>query len=220
MTEVTDVKKVVVHFQNIREHLRAYIKEAHYCIGAVAWLSDLDILDDLRNKKGVHIIIQNDTMATRRNRFDRFREILRAKYRALPFFPWAEWEKAYPSAMPAAMSKNPPSRICEKDTCSIRIAGKRICKSNNSNTNTKTITLQKAGGGVQESEQQAMMHHKFLFYLNERGIIYAMSTGSYNFSKNASNSYENLLYISDDRVARAYFDEYLEVLSHSMPLNI
>lgn len=211
MTEVADVKRVVVHFQNIKEHLRKYIKEAHYCIGAISWCTDGDILDDLRNKKGVHIIIQNDTMATRRNRFDRFREILRAKYRALPLFPWAEWEKAYPSAVAGTPTNPPPSRICEKDTCSIRIAGKRICKSNNSNT--KTV-------GKEETEQQAMMHHKFLFYLNERGIIYAMSTGSYNFSKNASNSYENLLYISDDRVARAYFDEYLEVLQHSMPLNI
>lgn len=65
MVEIDNVKKVVVHFDNIRDHLRAYIKQAHYIICATSWVTDWDILDDLATKRGVQLIIQNDTMATR-----------------------------------------------------------------------------------------------------------------------------------------------------------
>lgn len=206
-----NVKYMEVHFQDIKSHLLRYIEKSSYCIGCVAWCTDFDVLDALASRKGAHIIIQNDAVATRQYKHDTFRPKLREKYRHLKPFDWLGWERAYWNAVPE-FKQIPfmPSALIKHDAVSVRVCGQR-------QTNKQHHQRQQQ---TEEKEVPSMMHHKFLLYLNAQGVIYGVSTGSYNFSKNASQSLENFQYIEDPRVAQHYFLEYLRVLHCSEPLRI
>ncbi len=48
---------------------------------------------------------------------------------------------------------------------------------------------------------------------------YAVWTGSFNFTHNASRSFENAVYIEDEKIAQAYVDEYVQLLALSESLD-
>jgi len=62
------------------------------------------------------------------------------------------------------------------------------------------------------------MHNKFLIFAKveeskeEHGvevvIPYAVWTGSFNLTKNATMSLENALYITDEEIVKVYFEKY------------
>lgn len=72
-------------------------------------------------------------------------------------------------------------------------------------------------------------HHKFVVFckLKEgededtflRITPYAVWTGSFNFSKAASASFENSLVIADTKIVHAYYQEWGQVFALSEPLN-
>lgn len=55
--------------------------------------------------------------------------------------------------------------------------------------------------------------------LDEDFLFDRVWTGSFNFTQNAGNSFENALIVNDARVARAYLGEFAQVASLSEPLN-
>lgn len=63
------------------------------------------------------------------------------------------------------------------------------------------------------------MHNKFIIfrkYLSSGSIHnYAVFTGSFNFTKNASNNLENSLYINDHVVADKYYEVFLKIWANS-----
>ena len=73
------------------------------------------------------------------------------------------------------------------------------------------------------------MHNKFLVFCKtlkgdedgDREVIVPKSvwTGSFNFSKNATNSLENAVYIRDEKIAKAYFSEWSQIEGLSEPLD-
>lgn len=205
--KLENVKLMVLHTgKELKQHLLGYIDKASYCIGCVAWCTDLDILDHLAAKKGVQIVVQNDKVATRNYKHDTFRTRVKEKYRNLRKFDWPNWEKAFWTGIPnIPPSTILPSQILFKDKCSIRYAGCR--------------QTQEARTKAKEDDQISMMHHKFLLYADDRGRIYGVSFGSFNFTYNASQSDENLVYIEDPRVVQHFFMTYLDVLQHSNPIS-
>ena len=50
-------------------------------------------------------------------------------------------------------------------------------------------------------------------------IPYAVWTGSFNLTKNASYSFENAIYTTDSEIVRAYYNEYGQIASMSEPLD-
>lgn len=58
------------------------------------------------------------------------------------------------------------------------------------------------------AKSRAIMHNKFLVFLDARGKSYAVWTGSFNFSGNASRSLENAVYISDPVIANSYHEAW------------
>lgn len=48
---------------------------------------------------------------------------------------------------------------------------------------------------------------------------YAVWTGSFNFSKTATQSFENALYILEPSIVQAYFSEWSQLTALSEPLN-
>jgi phosphatidylserine/phosphatidylglycerophosphate/cardiolipin synthase-like enzyme len=66
------------------------------------------------------------------------------------------------------------------------------------------------------------MHHKFLVFCggaNGSPAPYAVWTGSYNLTRNASRSFENAVFLRDEAIARAYYREWLQVFRVSEPLD-
>ncbi|MFT8643095.1 hypothetical protein [Gluconacetobacter sp.] len=72
--------------------------------------------------------------------------------------------------------------------------------------------------------QQAVprMHNKFLVFCSLDGTLpvpQAVWTGSANFSYNASVSFENAVYIENEEIAQAYFDEWRQITMFSEPID-
>jgi phosphatidylserine/phosphatidylglycerophosphate/cardiolipin synthase-like enzyme len=73
------------------------------------------------------------------------------------------------------------------------------------------------------------MHNKFLIFskveesTEDHGIEtvtpYAVWTGSFNLTKNATMSLENALFITDKKIVNAYFEEYGQIAAMSEELN-
>jgi hypothetical protein len=75
------------------------------------------------------------------------------------------------------------------------------------------------------------MHHKFLVFckmyegVDEDGHPYrkrhpfAVWTGSFNITNNGTNSRENAVVIEDEDIATIYYDEWVQMLALSEPLN-
>lgn len=208
MLAVENVKLMILHTgRDIKQHLLGYISKASYCIGCVAWCTDFDILDALASKNGVSMIVQNDKVATRNYKHDTFRVRLRDKYRNLKRFDWPNWEKAFWQGIPnIPVATLLPSHLTGKDNCSVRYAG---CKQTQEERNK-----------ARQGDQISMMHHKFLMYADAKGRIYGVSFGSFNFTFNASQSDEDLVYVEDPRVVQHFFMTYLDVLQHSTPLRL
>lgn len=210
VTEFKNIKFARLHTgQGLKRDVLEYISRASYCFGCQAWCTDLDILDALAAKKGVQMVIQNDKVATRNYKYDGFRIRLRDKYRRLPKMDWTGWENVFWNGIPDIPAHiQRPSVLIERDrdNCSVRYAG---CRQNQ-------VDRQIA----KNTDQISMMHHKFLLYANEKGRIYGITTGSMNFTANASQSEENFMYFEDPDVVKAWFFTFLRVLQHSTPLRI
>lgn len=89
--------------------------------------------------------------------------------------------------------------------------------------------------GLRPSRQttSAKMHHKFAVFgrldctcraeaIHEcyhEFIPQTVLTGSFNWTYNAGNSFENIVILSDPEIVRAYFNEFCQVLAFSEPLD-
>jgi phosphatidylserine/phosphatidylglycerophosphate/cardiolipin synthase-like enzyme len=72
------------------------------------------------------------------------------------------------------------------------------------------------------------MHNKFVLFCNVKEAEgdgfpeitpYAVWTGSFNFSKNATFSFENAVVLTDQAVVQSYYREWGQILALSEPLN-
>ena len=75
------------------------------------------------------------------------------------------------------------------------------------------------------------MHHKFLVFdnfarveerIDDEDLVFvpeAAWTGSMNMSRNTNRSFENVLFIEDDRLARIYYQEWSQIMALSEPLD-
>jgi phosphatidylserine/phosphatidylglycerophosphate/cardiolipin synthase-like enzyme len=59
-----------------------------------------------------------------------------------------------------------------------------------------------------------LMHDKFIVLFQDQKP-YAIITGSYNYTQNAKNNFENIVYIEDHEVAKKFANEFEKILSFS-----
>lgn len=66
--------------------------------------------------------------------------------------------------------------------------------------------------GAPENSTTALprMHHKFLIMEKSNGAV-GVWTGSFNFTKNATNSLENAVFITDENIVRQYREEFIQL---------
>ena len=194
---------VSVYFRNLEEKLIGHINEANAVFGAVAWMTSSPILEAMSNKEHVQVIVQKE-------------EFLKPDLK--------ETEKA---------NKNKLREQYSKLKCSIyRGEFEYWLLGVTSMGKDEHLEPVRCVGGFNKYKKPAFprMHNKFLVFANVEVVSdcgypvniiepYAVWTGSFNFSYNATNSLENALYITDKAIVDAYFREYTQIAAISEKLD-
>ena len=191
--------KTTVYFKDIKNHLIRHINQAESILGCVAWLTDFDILDAMVNKQ-VQLIVQKEDFLRPDCGVNKsgYKKALQSKYNALKcdLNKWAMLD-----------------HIC--------------CHDENYNYVSSIESVRCVGNHNSNNQpSHPRMHNKFVLFCdlpqniqNESPEPYAVWTGSFNFSRNAGNSFENALYITDKDIVGAYFKEYQQITMFSESLN-
>ena len=198
-------KKVSVYFRNIKSRLIEEIKKADVVVGCIAWLTDKEILEALAEKKGISIIVQKE-------------DFLRPDTDTIYYL------KKWKSEM-----RNRYNRL--KGNLN-RYMFRNILSRVSTNSVEPIESVRCVGYNKSKSPVCPRMHNKFLLFCklakeydeqteDEPKIVlpYAVWTGSFNLTKNASNSLENALLIKDTKIAYAYFREYGQICAISESLD-
>lgn len=69
-----------------------------------------------------------------------------------------------------------------------------------------------------KSQVTPFMHHKFLVFMDSQLKPYAVWTGSFNLTNNASRSLENATLLCGEGVAKEYYDEWAKLIKFAKPL--
>jgi hypothetical protein len=192
-----------IYFRNLEDNLVNHIKSADIILGAVAWLTSYPVLDALAqdNKDVVFVIQKEDFLRPDMGQFKDFKKTLKKKYGKL---------------------KNTLTRYDFIDTI----------LPNMSFSSDPSIDPVSCVGNINNAKVAAFprMHNKFLIFAkrnnnseltyDEKSIIpYAVWTGSYNITKNASMSFENALYITDLKIVNAFYKEFAQIIALSESLD-
>ncbi len=196
---IIDVAGVSVYFKEIEKRLVSHILEADAIFGAVAWLTHAGILDAMATIPHASIIVQKEDFLRPDVGADKnFGRFLREKYFKL---------------------KNGLTRFDHRN-----ILGGMSCCSDHSIEPVRCV----GNHNREKSPAFPRMHNKFLVFAKTKEVAnysepsifpYAVWTGSFNFTKNASLSLENALYITQKDVVEAYYKEYGQIAALSEPLN-
>lgn len=189
-TVARNVEHVRVVFHDLEDHLRSMLHPGICVVGCVAWLTSPEVLRALSRTDGVAMLVQKET-------FLRSNAELRALYAALPQVAARRLRRS----VLASLRFDREGRLD-----AVRCIG--------------TSPLSKTAS-------RPLMHHKFLVFCRaEDGKYgdaplepYAVWTGSFNFTMNASYSFENAIIIRDAAIATAYFREFAQLFLLSEPLD-
>lgn len=199
---ISEDGKVRVFFKNLEDHLIEYIREADIVVGCVAWLTSPRILRALSKLKGVSIVVQKeDFLRPDSDPGDNWRKWLNDAYDKLPMGPW---RYSYSGTVVSSLST-----AVDPNVFPIRCVGKH---------------------NSQKDSAFPRSHHKFVVFckfqeekqygfLDDKITPYAVWTGSFNFSKTASASFENGVVITDTKIVQAYYKEWGQVFALSEPLD-
>lgn len=196
---------VEIILKDLEERLIEIINENKECaiFGCVAWLTSIPILKALSKSNCVQILVQKeDFLRPDMNNFYKrniWKDELRFYYDKL---------KCYPLRYQFKEPINYLSYFSDPSMESIRCVG-----NHNSNKNPAF----------------PRSHHKFLVFCkieDKDEFIYnpiAVWTGSFNFTKNATYSFENAVYMVDNsgenKILNSYLKEHHSIFELSEPLN-
>lgn len=190
---------LTVLFRNQKRELLKLISQHDCIVGAVAWLTDEDILAALADTENVSIVVQKeDFLRPDLGAKKDWQKRLRCAYDKLqeppPRFAWP--------GMMGALSTH-----CDPFFDSVRCVG--------NHNSSKAPAFPR-------------MHNKFLVFGTAepppeesvfRPEFQTVWTGSYNLSRNAENSLENVVVIRNRDAAKAYYDEFCQIFALSEPLD-
>jgi hypothetical protein len=188
---------VKAYFRNLEEHLITHIESSEIVVGCVAWLTNESILDALSRQKGVGIIVQKE-------------DFLRPDVKVQEGWK-AKLQKMYECLKPFP------------EACSLAWQGVIGDLSyNNSQWPVILEPIRCLGIKKGAKENYPRMHNKFLVFCHyeEDNVTrrikiepYKIWTGSFNFTKNASLSFENAVVIIDSEIALAYYHEWEQLMA-------
>ena len=189
-----------VYFKNLESCLVDLIGRAHVVVGCVAWMTNRPILEALRRKAGVSIIVQKEDFLrpdagklhkpSLRKLYDSLTSLDRSGFRLL-----------------GSMSTSGP-----RDLEAVRCVGVRSSPVSPKMHHKFAVFCER-----RESNDSAAEEAFFDDYIVP--VPYAVWTGSFNFTYTGTCSFENAVYIEDPEISRAYFNEWEQVAALSEPLD-
>jgi hypothetical protein len=195
--------KVIVRFEKIDELIIELLHTYDAAVGAVAWLTNPDILDAMAKLQHVAIVVQKEDFLRRDIDvavYSLWKKKLHDSYNRLK--PIKEWDFAYPDcdeldpdfnwAVQSWLHKRGKGSACRADAA-IRCLG--FARSN---------------------RETPRMHHKFLVlgHKADGGMVIrprCVVSGSFNMSQNATRSRENVLVVEDQNICNAYVSEWAQL---------
>lgn len=206
------------YFRDLEAHLTEHIRQADVVVGCVAWLTSKTILSELAAKATAIVVQKEDFLRPDKGAGTHWQKELRKQYNALKF-PYDRWDPALEDTVLRLQNMHGSSEI-------------------------KPVRCM---GSHNESKSPAhpRVHHKFLVFCKEvkiehdarpatgKGFFsratpaytqisfkpYAVWTGSFNMTYNATLSLENAIYSEDVNLAAAYFSEWAQIEAFSEPLD-
>lgn len=215
----SDGSDVEILFDGIAEKLINLISQHDVAVGCVAWLTNFDILKALSGCKWVNIVVQkedflrHDPNGVSSNDYEKWKKSLHASYAALTGKKTSVTKLLHLDSLDE-LEQNPHfnSRLFQ---CCVRL---------NSEWTHYNETIRCLGYASDPMKKTTpKMHHKFLVLgsLNKDLDIIpeVVWTGSFNFSKNATNSRENVVIIKDKDIVHSYLSEWAQVWAMSEKLD-
>ena len=211
--------RTLVYFKNLEDHLVRFIQEADVVVGCVAWVTSEPILKALAKKKGVSLVVQKeDFLRPDLSPHDNWKRQLRQLYDNLP-------HSLNAADLPGLFDLKENSddvHIVEPIRCvgDANIDKLPACP----RSHHKFVLFCKAEEHCQCNKCQEQLQMEMeVFELKSRDIMhispYAVWTGSFNFTRNATMSFENAVVLYDAKLVEAYYQEYGEILFLSEPLD-
>jgi len=194
-TATTNPERVEVVFDGLEARLVKEIGQHPAVVGCVAWLTSKPILRAMATRECVSFVVQKEDFLRPDSRGNN--DALRGLYSDLP----------RGDRLQADLGLSHISFAVDPGYEAVRCLG-------NHNSNKKPAWPR--------------MHHKFAVFLDyvhfpqyDDAALSPMAvwTGSYNWSHNASESLENAVLIHDAEIARAYFQEWGQLMALSEPLD-
>lgn len=190
---------VQAYFTDIENRLIDFIDAAEIVVGCVAWVTSKRVIEALARCDGVSIIIQKE-------------DFLRPDTVKRP--DWARWLRQLYESARGMERYDLPSPISALSYCgdptmqAFRCVGLR--------NGSQDVTSPRC-------------HHKFVLachfedgtdgYNGQHLIPDSLWTGSYNFTVNATRSFENALVINEPLIVAEYLIEWAQIAALSEPLD-
>lgn len=183
------------------------IESADIIVGCVAWLTSKPIIEALAKKTGVSIIVQKE-------------DFLRPDFGVKS--NWKnELRKVY---------KNLPDSLSRYDA---GLQGTSLFMMSFAGDSTIEAIRCVGNHNAEKIPAFPRSHHKFIVFCkslenpkSEYGEVigmnyepYAVWTGSFNFTHNATMSFENAVVLKEQEIVKAFFKEYAQIAAISEPLD-
>lgn len=192
---------ISVFFRNLESELIKRINSADVVLGCVAWLTSEKIITALSKKQAVSIIVQKE---------DFLRPDIGSKS------PWKKHLAELYSKLEKGLMRY------DAGLQGLAIHMMSYCADH-------TLEPVRCVGNYNREKKPAFprMHNKFLIFCkvpdgeDKNGDFkpYEVWTGSFNFTKNATCSFENAVALTDPKVVDAFFKEYGQIAALSEPLD-
>lgn len=187
---------IKVYFRNLVEHLNSHIREADAVFGCVAWFTHPEVLDALIDKHVSIVVQKEDFLRPDIGVTKSWKRTLQTKYEAL--------------------------------SCGISRYGFANMIANLSTSSDPGVESVRCVGNLNSERAPASprMHNKFLIFArvekNQGSLVpvpYAVWTGSFNLTVNATYSLENAIYITKPELVTAYYKEFGQIMAISEQLD-
>lgn len=189
-------------FRNCLDRLIECIDNAHGVVGCVAWMTHPKILEALKKKAFVSIIVQKEPY-------------LRTGYRGVRSKWYKEIRDSYVELPPPP---TPDQIALLMPTTATTTAVINMSAISYHGILGSTTGARARARGARRLLQTPRMHHKFLVFCGADGQPQSTWTGSFNFTVNATNSLENAVILSAAELpdaCQSYLREWATVYGES-----
>lgn len=214
-------REINVYFNNLESHLIKHIKEADVVVGCVAWLTNYKILEALNTRLGIALVINKknkdeiDKNKKLKELYEKMPSIRSDVFQTTTLIDCLQNEYIEPIRCVGIRSKSKNETIplmhnkfivfCKATREDLGCGVKRKVEYFLEKNYWKNKVID-----YEMSENFNDYNSDFLLSINYIKP-YAVWTGSFNFTVNATKSFENALYITDPSVVQAYFSQWGQI---------